>query len=119
MKNKSVMSWLLARLKKSRSIGKKSLSRKQAAEMQKKYIADNCSVDDIALMPYQEILAQLARPQVEISLAALYYLEKIAQNHASVRAEILRGLRRFQNEKVPSETLREALEACIERIARI
>ena len=44
MKNKSVMSWLLTQLKKSRSIGKKSLSRKQAAEMQKKYIADNCSL---------------------------------------------------------------------------
>ena len=98
---------------------KNFVSTKQAAEIQKKYIEDTCTVGEKNILPYLEVARQLDNTKPEIFNASLYYLEKIAINHPQIKTQILEILSDFDQKNNKSDREKNAVKACIERISGI
>lgn len=98
---------------------KNFVSTKQAAEIQKRYIEDTCTVGEKNVLPYLEVARQLNNTKPEIFKASLYYLEKIAINHPQMKKEILEALQEFDQKNSRSDKDKNILKACIDRLSAI
>ena len=96
----------------------KRISANEAINLQNEYIAaTKCLYDAPLTLPYMEIVKQLSSKKAEVYTAALYYLQKIAQNEPEQRNEIKAELQKIAAKRRISEIHRQQIDKVIATIA--
>ena len=98
---------------------RRDISAPEAVNLQKQYIADFCAAGALYTEPYVEIAKQLLSPQDEVFRAAVYYLQKIAQNQPDTVEPIVALLESCAAQNLRSEADKTLLRQAIDEITRL
>lgn len=111
MVKKSLLSkFLKLFISKKKRFGK-NISADEAINIQSEYATSYCDDDKLPNYPYVEIAKQLASDKAEVFNAALYYLNKIAQNEPKNRIRIADLLKSISQESnLPDENKKLILQ---------
>ena len=118
MKENSFIEKMLNFVFGQRSEKKKSkISPKDAHKIQKEY-KSSCQENCDFSQPYVEIAKQLFSPKTEIFTAAVYYLQKIAQNNQQDRRAIIALLENYATQHALKSADKQLINDTISSIKR-